>query len=126
MQAKYKFNDTEILYPLSWDETYETVENTGQSEAGTDLVNVVRYGKLSVSCSFRVTNTWLATFKSFMALDSFTLSIHVGWTDAEEPEPVYETHTVRMRDFAQSRMTKSEDLEITIGIWDISFTLEEF
>lgn len=123
MQAKYKFNDTEILYPLSWDESYEVIESTGQSEAGTDLVNVVRYGKMSVSCSFRVSSTWLATFKSFRDLDSFTLSICVGY---ENEEPIYETHTVRMRGFAQSRMPKSEDLAITVGIWDISFTLEEF
>lgn len=124
MQAKYKFNDTEILYPLSWNESYEVIENTGQSEAGTDLVNVVRYGKMSVSCSFRVTSTWLATFKSFRDLDSFTLSICVGYDGNDDP--IYETHTVRMRGFAQDRMPKSEDIGVTVGIWDISFTLEEF
>lgn len=126
MQAKYKFNNTEILYPLSWDESYEVIENSAQSEAGTDLLSVVRYGKMSVSCSFRVSSTWLATFKSFRDLDSFTLSINVGWTEGAEPTAVYETHTVRMRGFTQSRIPKSEDIGVSIALWDISFTLEEF
>lgn len=126
MQAKYKFNDTEILYPLTWDESHSVIDSVGQSEAGTDLVNIVRYDKLSVSASFKVSSTWLATFKSFAALDSFTLSICTGYTNAETPAPIYEQHTVRMRNFAQSRVPKSEGISVTVAIWEISFTLEEF
>ena len=116
----YKFDDTEILFPLTWQESFNTIEDVQTSEAGYDLVAVSRYNKLSVSASFKVTQPWLKTFQEFSTVRRFTLSRY----DAVRNR--YVTHTVRMRNFSVNRVPKSEDLAITRGLWEVSFTLEEY
>ena len=46
------FDDVKLFTPESWEESYAVIENTNQTEAGTDQVIVTRYDKLSVSASF--------------------------------------------------------------------------
>lgn len=115
----YKFNNEEILYPIAWSESFSTIESINQSEAGTDIINVVRYKKLSVSASFKVTNTWLKKFEDYADVDTFTLKRYDGSING------YDERTVRMRNFASNRVQHSEDLTSTVGIWEVSFTLEE-
>lgn len=115
----YLFNSTEILYPITWDESFAEIENVQQSEAGTDIVSVRRSDKLSVSASFKVNTTWLTTLKSFKSLDSFTLSRYDGTTEG------YDTRTVRMRNFSQKRIRWSETA-VDGSLWEVSFNLEEF
>lgn len=115
----YLFNSTEILWPMTWDESYTEVEDVQQSEAGSDIVTIKRSDKLSVSASFKVTPTWLATFKTFKAMDSFTLSRYDGTTEG------YDVRTVRMRNFSQKRIRWTED-SIDGSAWEVSFKLEEF
>ena len=114
----YKFNDTVMLYPISWQETFTPVEEI--TEAGTDIVAVTRYGKLSVSASYKVSDTWLRTIKAFSTMDSFTLYRYDAVSEG------YEQHTVRMRGLSISRVRYSEDIAVTNGIWEVSFNLEEF
>lgn len=116
----YKFNDTAIFFPMDWKEDWNTVETVNQSEAGTDIVTVKRYGKLRVSVSCEVSSKWLKIFQSFSKMDNFTLSRY------DAVDEGYVTHDVRMRGFSASRIEKSENIEISIGLWKISFTLEEF
>ena len=115
----YLFNSTEILYPITWEETFTEIEDVQQSEAGTDIVSVRRSDKLSVSASFKVNTTWLTTLKSFKSLDSFTLSRYDGTTEG------YNTRTVRMRNFSQNRIRWSETA-VDGSLWEVSFNLEEF
>ena len=132
----YKFGDTQILWPLTWDESFTTIEDVQQSEAGTDDVAVTRDDKLSVSASFKVSAYWLGIFKTYKAANSFVLSRYDGTTQG------YDTRTVRMRGFTQKRIRWSENVlydgvpvtpnsneDPTIaagGLWEVSFTLEEF
>lgn len=115
----YKFNDTPIFFPISWNEKRNVIENVNQSEAGTDIVTVVRYGKLSISVSCKATSDWVKKFQEFSEMDSFVLSRY----DAVEND--YTMHDVRMRNYEAGRVKRSEDIEITNGIWEISFNLEE-
>ena len=104
-----KFNTTEISIPyMSWEETFDVIENTSSSEAGTDIVAVVRYGKLTVSCSYKVTSAWVKIFETFRETET------------------YDERRVRMRGYRASKVRHSESLSVTQGIWEVSFELIQF
>ena len=113
------FNQTEIIWALSWTEKSNVVETEAQTEAGTDILIVARKDKLEVSAQYKCTDTWVKTFKEFSLLDSFTLKSYDPVSDA------YKTRTVRMRNFNTSLIRYSWDLGVTEGIWKVSFTLKE-
>ena len=115
-----KFNTTVIPFPSGWEENPNVVENTFQTEAGTDKVEVIRYDKLSVSVSMKCLSSLVTTLGSFSRMDSFTLKRYNPTNDT------YEERTVRMRGFKYKLVPKSQDLGATKGIWEVSFNLEEF
>ena len=69
------FNTTELFRPEKWEESYEKVQNSFQSEAGTDLVINVRTGKLKVSCEFLCKDTNLSVFRGVCLY--FTSKFHI-------------------------------------------------
>lgn len=115
----YCFDDTPIDFPLTWQETVKTVENVQQTEAGTDAIIVTRFDKLYVSVTARVSSTNLAFFDTYSKKKSFSLSRYNMDTG------IYETRTVRMRNYTRSLLRRSEGLTVSYGVWDISYTLEE-
>lgn len=114
------FNDVEIPWMRTWEEQYSTVEQVYQTEAGTDQIDVSRYGKLTVRCGTACLLDTLKKIKPFSELDSFTLK---RW---EPLKGEYEGRTVRMRQFQYALRAKSWDLTEADGIWEVSFELEEF
>ena len=58
------FDDEEIIQPESWSEDSEVVETVDETEAGTDQISVVRYDKLSISCSFNCSHRWAKNSRS--------------------------------------------------------------
>lgn len=115
----YCFDDIELNFPLTWQETVKTVEDVQQTEAGADIIIVTRYDKLTVNVTARVTSTNLAIFNTYSKKKSFNLyryDVNTG---------LYDTRRVRMRNYVRSLKRHSEDLTITMGVWDVSFTLEE-
>lgn len=115
-----KFNNTEVLWALSWSETSNVVEQTFLTEAGTDKVALTRVDKLSISASYKCTDAWVAIFGEFSRMPSFTL------TRYNPSLGEYEDRTVRMREFTYKLVPKSQDLTVTEGVWEVSFNLEEF
>lgn len=115
-----KFNTTEIPYPSTLSESYNVIEHPFTSEAGTDLLHVTRYNKLSVSMTHKCKSDLVATLEGFRDLDYFTFTHYNQITQA------YETRTVRMRGYSKSYVYKSDGLSVTKGLWSVSFTLEEF
>lgn len=114
------FDDTEVMQWNKWEESYDVVENTYTTEAGTDQVEVTRYDKLSVSCQYKCHSDWVATFKAFSKQDSIQVKMYdVGLKD-------YITRTMRLRDFKAVPVEFSEVLEDTNGVWDVTFKLKEF
>lgn len=114
------FNDTVIPFPSSYSEQSKTIENVRQTEAGTDIVNIARYGKLHVSMSFKCLQPTLQSLAVFETEDSFIFKRYNPKNDT------YEERTVRMRDFDCSLVKGSEDLTEVDGVWQVSFSLEEF
>lgn len=115
-----KFNNTEIPFPKSYSEDSQIIETVKQSEAGTDLVSVTRRNKLHASMTFKCLASWVATFATFEALDSFLFYRFNPRTGT------YESRTVRMRNFKHSLENGSQDLTAVDGVWSVSFDLEEF
>ena len=115
-----KFNTTEMYFPGNFTISRGVIETVNQSEAGTDIVQIARRGKITVSVDTNCTADWLTTYRTFFGLNSFTLYV---W-DAGAND--YETHIVRMRNLKEKLIKKSWDLDGQSGLWNVSFTLEEF
>ena len=119
---KIKFDTTEIPFPLTWDESPKDIVEVFQSEAGTDEEIITRKDKMQISASFKSTSAWAGTFKSFYKKDSFTLTQYDVLSDTTEER------TVRMKNFKAGLEKDSWKLDsnVTQGVWNISFSLEEF
>lgn len=115
-----KINGTVLFEASGWEENSAVVENKYETEAGTAQVSVTRYDKLSVSAQYRCHSDWLAVFKQWSQTDSLEVDIY----DAQEKG--YKRRTMRIRSFKSSLIEFSERVEDTNGVWDVSFTLEEF
>ena len=113
-------NNTQLFQPNKWEETSEVVEETYKTEAGTDQVSVTRYDKLSVDAQYRVNSEWLKQFKMWSKVDSLDASIYDATANG------YVNRVMRMRNFKDSPIEWSERMEDPDGIWDVSFSLEEF
>jgi len=115
------FDDTELsIRHRVWSRTYSNLTSENRTEAGTDDVEYIRFGKTRIRAQFRCTDTWTATLASF----SGKPSINVRFYDIEEDG--YITKVMRMTNFSIAEVYNSDSLEVTNGIYDISFDLEEF
>lgn len=115
-----KINGTKIPEAEKWDESYETVETTNQSEAGTDIVVLVRSDKLTVSCEYNCSSFWAAKFAAFRDAEPLTVQIYDILTGD------YSTHTMRMRSFSASSVENSGSTRNTNGLWTVSFELKDY
>ena len=113
-------NNIQLFPPDKWEETSEVVEETYQTEAGTDQASVTRYDKLAVDAQYRVNSEWLKQFKMWAKVDSLDVSIYDATANG------YTHRVMRIRDFKASPVEWSERMKDTDGIWNISFSLEEF
>lgn len=114
-------NSTAIPVPISWNETAEVVENVNTTEAGTDVVDILRTDKLTVNASFNVSSSWLATFKGWAnSTSALTVKIYDAVTDA------YVTRYMRIRNFTNNLVENSDKTSGTIGLWNVTFDLIEF
>ena len=117
---KVKFNNTEIPWTNGWEVAPRDILNENQSEGGTDIVQAIRRDKLSISVQTTCLSAQLKIYAQFKKLDSFTLSCYDPITEENEE------HTVRIANFRYSKKPKTERLEVTNGIYNVSFTIEEF
>ena len=114
------FDDTEIFTPENWEESYDVVESTNQTEAGTDQVILVRTDKLTVSCSFQCSSRWAAKFAFFRDQPSLTVKLY------DLKSETYKERSMRIRQFKSTKEKNSEKTKGTNGLYTVSFELEEF
>lgn len=115
-----KFNNEEMYYPSSFSIDEEVIDKTNQTEAGTDQVQLVRTGKVTMTFGTKCLADWLARYRYYSALASFQVSYYDVSVNG------YVTKTVRMRDFKWSVVKHSYELDNIAGIYDVSFVLKEF
>lgn len=116
-----QINSTNIPVPTYWSETSNVVEAEHTTEAGTDIVDIMRVDKLSVSASFNVSSSWLTQFKTW---SESTSQLTVKIYDAVVAG--YKTRYMRIRNFNYSLVENSDRTADTIGLWAVTFDLIEF
>ena len=108
------FNDVEFPNPLPPTMQIKTIENVNTSEAGTDLVVVVRPAKRSWSFNFNLSPTKKTLLQELCAREKVTMT-YMG-----------NTYTVRLRDFSEKLVEGSEWLRSVNGLYECSVTVTEF
>lgn len=116
-----KINSTDLPVPSDWNEFAEVVEVANTTEAGTDIVDLMRVDKLTVNATFDVSSTWLATFKGW-ANDTSKLTVKIY----DSISNAYITRYMRIRNFNYSLVRYSDKTSGTIGLWTVTFDLIEF
>ena len=115
-----KINSTAIPYDGTMSEKYSTIETVNTSEAGTDIVQVERLGKLTLSLSFRTLSDWVTTIEGWAFDNSYkTVSIFDFTTGA------YKDRNMRIRNYQKKFVEHSQNQTLTTGVWDVSFDLIE-
>ena len=116
-----QINGTDLPVAVSWNETAEVVENVNTTEAGTDIVDIMRVDKLRVTASYDCSSDWVKTFKNWAnATSSLTVKIYDPVTEG------YLTRYMRIRNFISNLVQHSDKNSGTIGLWNVSFDLVEF
>lgn len=116
-----KINNTDLPVPTDWNEFAEVVEIANTTEAGTDIVDLMRVDKLTVNATFDVSSTWLATFKGW-ANDTSKLTVKIY----DSVSSAYVTRYMRIRNFNYSLVRYSDKTSGTVGLWTVTFDLIEF
>ena len=111
---------TPITIPaMTWSMSLETVETVNTTEDGHDDVELTRLGKRKITASYKVTDSWALFFRSMYSAGTVTVSVYDTLTQA------YDTFDVRVRNYKESLVRKSDTLSATNGIYNISFDLLE-
>lgn len=116
-----KINNTPIPVPIEWSENSSVVENAMTTEAGTDVIDVLRVDKLTVTASFDVSSAWLATFKGWAnSTSALTVDIY------DPVSNTYKQRSMRIRNFISNLVKDSDNTSGTIGLYNLTFDLIEF
>ena len=109
-----KFNNETFPNPITPTKSSKTIENVNQSEAGTDLVCIVRPSKKSWSFKFNLSSAKRDILESLCS-DESTQMYYMG-----------STYTVRVRDFSERLVQNSEWTANTDGLYEVSVKVTEF
>ena len=109
-----KFNDVVFPRPTSNSMQSKTIENVTQSEAGDDLVTVVRSSKKSWSFSFDLSSRTKDVLEALCKAE-YTMMYFMG-----------QTYKVRVRDFQSKLVDGSEWLTTTEGLFTCSVKVTEY
>lgn len=109
-----KFNNETFPNPITPTMTSKTLENVAQSEAGTDLVVVVRPSKKSWSFKFNLSSGKKDILEALCS-DESTSMYYMG-----------ATYTVRVRDFQAKLVQGSEYVSTSDGLFECSVKVTEF
>lgn len=115
-------DNVEYQYFKVWNTTRNDYVTTHETEAGTQEDVVTRKGRLSISVSVTCLQPLLASLLSLADMDEFEAKIYNPATDD------YDTIDVRIGagSMSYNLKTGSADLSAVNGVYEVSFTLEEF
>lgn len=108
------FNNVEFPNPLPPTMSIKTIENVNTSEAGTDLVVVIRPAKRSWSFSFNLSYAKKELLRQYCTREKITMT-YMG-----------NNYTVRLRDFSEKLVEGSEWLRSVDGLYECTVTVTEF
>lgn len=102
-------NGTAIPNPRSFKISYNTIETTKMSEAGTDVVLPARFNKKTIDMTFQVTSRWRTILKGYTETPTVTM-MAAG-----------ETMTGRLRFKDDTLKQGSEFIQDSDGLWTATF-----
>lgn len=109
-----KFNNETFPRPNTPTMSSKTLENVTQSEAGTDLVVIVRPSKKSWSFKFNLSSRKRDVLKA-LCEDESTSMEYMG-----------KTYTVRVRNYQEKLVENSEWVTTSEGLFEVSVTVTEY
>lgn len=108
-------NSSALPETASFDVDYETIENVYRTEAGTDIALLIRGNKHKFSVKWDgATSDFKAQVENYCNATSVT--VHFDG----------ESYICRARNLKASMVQYSNRWDQSQGLWNISFTLEEF
>ena len=113
-------NNTTLFQATKWTENWKKVTNTYMTEAGTEQIDVVRQRKLSVAAQYDCSSEWIGQFVTWNQAGTLTVQMYDLLTG------LYATRSMHMEDLAVTLVEGSEKTENTDGLYQVTFTLEEF
>lgn len=115
------FDSTTIpFYPSSFSRADNKVSVVNQTEDGHDDVELIRAEKTTLDFTFQCSDFWAAKFRVFRRQPSISVQIYDIVTKA------YDTKTMRIEDYTESLVENSDKNTESMGLYSITFTLEEF
>lgn len=123
MLKNYPIKMDAITLPLAdslWKEGYSNIQNVNTSEVGTDIVQYTRLGKLKLSLSYTLFDTWASVFEGF-AFGGETIDVQLF----DVATGAYKHHEMRMDGYSKEPVQGSQLLQNMNGMWKYSFTLIE-
>lgn len=109
-----KFNNEVFPNPIKPTKTSKTLEKVSQSEAGTDLVVVIRPSKKAWQFKFNLSPDKKEKLEA-LCQDESTIMEYMG-----------NTYTVRVRDYQEDLVEGSEWLSSMNGLYECSVKVTEF
>lgn len=117
------FNDTTVSFFPEIENTPKNIEQKHQSESGKDVIQSIRTDKLSATVNLSVANDdWVRFFYGLFIDEDNAVTF-------KQYSPIlqgYETRTIRITNFKYKKVKKSERLPGVVGVWEMSFNIEEF
>lgn len=115
------FDETEInITKRRWQINKGNIITQNTTEAGTEDIEILRFGKTSIAAQFRCMDDWTSTLMAFASQPSVTVKFYDPETKA------YATKLMHMDGVNVSQVKYTDGLDVSNGIYDISFTLVEF
>lgn len=108
-----KINNIAVPNPVSLDLSFSPVEKTSESEAGTDIVQMIRSSKMSGSATMNCSSYWADRFESYCRLSDVELTING------------KIYHCRLRKFKKTLVENSEMTYGTDGLWKVSLNILE-
>lgn len=108
-----KINNTAVPNPVDFSVNHESVENTMTSQSGKDMVNVVRLGKVTFSCTWNCSSFWKDILAGYCLADVVSV------------EFLGRTYECRCRDFSAKLIENSARTYQTDGLWEVSMNIIE-
>lgn len=108
------FDGEQFPNPTTPTMSSQAIENVSQSEAGTDLVVMVRPSKKSWNMNFNLSSRRKDILKALTLKESVTM-VYMGTT-----------YTVRIRDYQEQLIQYSEWAANTDGLFTVSVKVMEF
>lgn len=120
--TNFLFDSTPVPFTKRMSTQYSNKQNVNETEGGHTIIQTIRKNVFSMSVSTRCLSPVVKIYREFSEKDSFVLTYFDTLTEATT------TKTVHMEGYSESLVENSYEFDSTVtnGIYDVSFTLEEF